>query len=129
MSTFRGLRRIPNRGVIAGVLAGIADYLDWNVRALRVAAIVIFVFSGVFPIVFVYALLWYVMEPEGGRPSVRAAESTYESGASTSTRTTTMSDLKSRFSGLEQRLGYMEDCVTTKEFELRQELNKLEGTA
>ena len=51
-----GLHRIPDHGVIAGVLAGIAEYFDWNVRLLRAAVVIVFIFSGFFPIVVLYEL-------------------------------------------------------------------------
>lgn len=128
MSGLRGLRRIPDHGVVAGVLAGIAEYFDWNVRLLRAAVVVVFIFSGFFPIVVAYGVLWYVMDP--ARAGVSHRPFADPAGGSDATgRTSTTGDLKARFSRLEERLGFMEDCVTTKEFELRQELKKLEGTA
>ena len=66
---FAGLRRIPERGVIAGVCAGIADYFDWNVKLLRAVLVVVFLVSGAFPLVIVYCVLWYVMDPVEGDES------------------------------------------------------------
>ena len=130
----RNFRRVPEHGVIAGVLAGIAEYFDWNVRLLRAVTVVVFIFSGFFPIVVAYGVLWYVMDPvspgAASRPFAEpAGAAAYTSSSSTpsSTRPATMTDLKARFGRLEERLGYMEDCVTTKEFELRRELKKLEA--
>lgn len=121
---FRGMRRIPERGVIAGVCAGVAEYFDWNVRLLRAILVVTLLVSGLFPIVIVYAVLWYVMDPnppELARPFDAAA------GAPTSTRPTTMTDVKVRFERLDQRLRNIEECVTDREFDLRRELKKLEA--
>ena len=59
---FAGLRRIPERGVVAGVCAGIAEYFGWNVKLLR-AAVVISVLLGAGAIIVVYLILWYVMDP------------------------------------------------------------------
>lgn len=119
------LHRIPDRGVIAGVCAGIAEYFDWNVRLLRAILVIAFVVSGFFPIVVAYCVLWYVMEPV--RPGTAAfAEPVGSAGPGLSERPASTTELKARFARLEERLGHMEECVTTREFELRRELRKLE---
>ena len=121
---FRGMRRIPERGVIAGVCAGLAEYFDWNVRLLRAVLVVAFLVSGFFPIVVAYLVLWYVLDPspaEFSRPfdSPAAPEAP--------TRPATMTDIKARFARLDQRLQNIEECVTDREFDLRRELKKLES--
>lgn len=136
----RGMRRIPDRGVIAGVCAGIAEYFDWNVRLLRAILVIVFIFSGFFPIVVAYGVLWYVMDPVSAgdyrenhsRPFTDPVPQGFPSGAgggayASTERPATMTDLKARFSRLEERLGNMEECVTSSEFELRRELKKLES--
>lgn len=114
----KGLRRIPERGVVAGVCAGICEYFDWNVRLLRAALVVIFLFSGAFPLLVIYAVLWYVMDP------IPAAEVAVTPGV---TRPASMDEVKSRFTRLDERLRGIEECVSDKEFELRRELKKLES--
>ncbi len=131
---WRALRRIPERGVIAGICAGIAEYFDWNVRLLRAILVVVFIFSGAFPILVIYGVLWYVMDPVSGNDyrehRERASHSfTDPAGGGAyafSERPATMTDLKARFARLEDRLGNMEECITSNEFELRRELKKLE---
>lgn len=113
----KGLRRIPERGVIAGVCAGICEYFDWNVRLLRAALVIIFLFSGAFPLLVIYAVLWYVMEP------ISAAQVGITPGT---TRPASMDEVKGRFTRLDERLRNIEECVSDREFELRRELKKLE---
>ena len=129
----KGLRRIPERGVIAGVCAGIAEYYDWNVKVLRVVAVILLICSGMSLVV--YLALWYIMDPA---PAPGVAGSAGAGGgvpgspgdpATSSVRPRSMDEVKERFSQLEQRLVQMEECVTSKEFELRQELKKLEAQA
>ena len=123
----RRMHRIPERGVIAGVCAGIAEYFDWNVRLLRAILVVVFIFSGAFPILVIYAVLWYVMDPAGSASYSRPfADPAGGSTPAYAERPATMTDLKARFARLEERLGHMEECVTSNEFELRRELKKLE---
>jgi phage shock protein C len=132
-----GLRRYPKRGWVAGVCAGLADYFGWNVRVLRVIFALGLFFSGFFPVGFVYALLWYVMAPAYDG---RVADDTPHDYASYQEQrherrmhraeayaSASATDVKSRFSTLEQRLRSMEECVSSKDFELRRELKKLEG--
>ena len=140
---FQGMRRIPANGWIAGVCAGVAEYFDWNVRLLRLILAVTFIFSGFFPIVVVYLILWYVLEegapgssfdPQfaataaGATPGAPAA-----GGAATApamgpnVRPPTMAEVHARFARLDERLRNIEECVTDREFELRRELKKLEG--
>lgn len=129
--SLRGLRRIPSRGVIGGVLAGIAEYFDWNVRLLRAAVVIVFIFSGFFPIVLAYCVLWYVMDPAPAGTSGPAYATDYppSSPDGPAPRPASREELRARFVRLEERLGRMEDCVTSREFELRQELKKLESGA
>jgi len=130
---FEGLRRIPERGVIAGVCAGVADYFDWNVKLLRAVLVIAFLFSGAFPIVIVYCILWYVMDPvEGGESpsSTRHHGGGDDGGPSTGPtpgRRPTLAEVQVRFERLDSRLRDIEECVTDKEFELRRELKKLEA--
>jgi phage shock protein C len=135
------LRRYPSRGWVAGVCAGLAEYFDWNVRLLRVICIIGLVCSGFFPIGLIYIGLWYLMEDGDKQPVDRGPrddhdpyewssrwsyrrEQRYQRYSSPSANST---DVKSRFSTLEQRLRSMEECVASKDFELRRELKKLEG--
>jgi phage shock protein C len=126
---FSGLRRIPQRGVIAGVCAGIAEYFDWNVKILRATLVIAFVFSGFFPIVIVYCVLWYALDPiEGDTPSSGGypgggGDSPYGSAPA---RRPSMAEVTARFERLDARLRGIEECVTDGEFELRRELKKLE---
>ena len=121
---FRGMRRIPERGVIAGVCAGVAEYFDWNVRLLRAILVVGFIFSGFFPIVVAYAVLWYVLDP---LPEGSAASFEAPAAREAPTRPASMTEIKARFERLDQRLQNIEECVTDREFELRRELKKLEA--
>jgi len=136
---FEGMRRIPANGWIAGVCAGIAEYFDWNVRLLRLILAVTFIFSGFFPIVVVYLILWYVLE-EGapgssvdpnfapaGAPMPGGGMATATGPAMPVTRPPTMAEVHARFARLDERLRNIEECVTDREFELRRELKKLES--
>lgn len=60
----RPLRRSRSNRMVAGVVAGLADYLGVDVTLARVVFVVISVLSAAFPGALVYLLLWLVV-PEG----------------------------------------------------------------
>jgi phage shock protein C len=120
----KGLRRIPQNGVIAGVCAGIAEYFDWSPKLLRIGTVLLFVFGGGFPVIVIYCVLWYVMDPLS---PVEASTLAASDGPAPGRAPPSMSEVKSRFARLDERLRNIEECVTEKEFELRRELKKLEA--
>jgi phage shock protein PspC (stress-responsive transcriptional regulator) len=60
------LTRSNNR-VIAGVCAGLAEWLGWKVDHVRIAYVVVSIISVAFPGIIVYLLLWLLM-PEADEP-------------------------------------------------------------
>ncbi|MGH8250901.1 MAG: PspC domain-containing protein [Steroidobacteraceae bacterium] len=54
------LKRSSNR-MIAGVCAGIAEWLGWNVDHVRVAYVIVSILSAAFPGIIIYLLLWLLM--------------------------------------------------------------------
>jgi len=57
------LRRSRSRRMIAGVVAGLADYLGIDVALARVLYVLISILSAAFPGLLVYVILW-VLVPE-----------------------------------------------------------------
>jgi phage shock protein C len=55
------LHRSRNNRMIAGVCAGIADWLGWDPTLVRFGYIVVSVLSAAFPGIIVYLLLWLIM--------------------------------------------------------------------
>ncbi|MDM8160465.1 PspC domain-containing protein [Labilibaculum sp. A4] len=47
--------------MIAGVCAGIAEYLGWEISLVRVAYVLLSIFSAGFPGLLVYIILWFVL--------------------------------------------------------------------
>ena len=54
------LRRSQDR-MIAGVCGGLAEWLGWPVRRVRVLYVIISIFSAAFPGTLVYLILWVVI--------------------------------------------------------------------
>ena len=77
----RFLRSRTNR-VLAGVCGGIAEYYGSDVTAVRVLTVVIAVFTGILPLLFVY-LIAAVLVPDHLDGSAPTADSTPGVGAPT----------------------------------------------
>jgi phage shock protein C len=135
------MQRYPADAWIAGVCAGIADYFGWKAKLVRLVAILLLIFTGFWPAVMVYCVLWYIMDegdlhsptrphydspPPPTWPSSPASGASPPGDGSSAPPSRNMGDLKARFAQLEERLRGMEECVTTRDFELRRELNRLE---
>jgi phage shock protein PspC (stress-responsive transcriptional regulator) len=56
------LKRSHNK-MIAGVCAGIAEWLGWDPTIVRVGYVLLSVLSAAFPGILVYIILWIVMPP------------------------------------------------------------------
>lgn len=139
MAKLSNFRRYPRDGYIAGVCAGIAAWMDWPVKWIRVLAVLTLIFGGGFPILLVYGVLWYLMDEDSGpapykydhdEPTSRESDyrpaSRYREEAPRP-RGASMDDVKTRFARMEARLRGMEECVASNDFELRRELKKLES--
>jgi phage shock protein C len=50
-----------NNRVIAGVCAGLAEYLGWDVTIVRILYLVLSILSAAFPGILVYIIMWIVM--------------------------------------------------------------------
>ena len=56
-----GLTRPVEGRVVAGVCAGLARYLGWEVSTLRLVYVLVAFFSAAFPGFLVYIILWVLM--------------------------------------------------------------------
>ncbi len=50
--------------MIAGVCGGIAEWLGWDVKLVRVLYVLVSVFSAAFPGILVYIILWVLLPEE-----------------------------------------------------------------
>lgn len=53
--------------VVAGVIGGLADHLDWSATSLRIIYVAISILSAAFPGLIVYIVLWFLMPNEPPR--------------------------------------------------------------
>ncbi len=66
--TRRQLRRRPDQGMIAGVAAGLAEYLDVDVVAVRLAFVILALAGGI--AVPLYVAAWLLVPAEGSSSSI-----------------------------------------------------------
>lgn len=55
------LARSQHNKMIAGVMAGIAERFNWDVSIVRIAFVLVSIFSVAFPGILVYLILWFLI--------------------------------------------------------------------
>jgi phage shock protein C len=110
-----GIYRARN-GVFLGVCKGIAEYFDLSVFWVRMALVIMFVFSGFWPVIGVYLVAAFFMKPKPVKPIESEEEREFYDSYVHSPKTAAQR-LRKKFDDLERRIRGMEDKVTGKEFE------------
>lgn len=120
-SHFKGLYR-SRRGVILGVCRGLAEYFDFSITWTRVIAVLIFFFSGLWPVLGIYLFAALLMKPEPVIPLYSEQEREFYDSY-TNSRSRAAQRIKERYERLERRLRRLEDGVTHKSFNWDDRLN------
>ena len=103
-------------GVILGVCRGLADYFDFSVFWIRAIAVILFIFTGFWPVVAIYFLAALVMKSDPAKNT--ATGSNHRTGSRyRCMRNDTAERLKRKWKHLEKRIRRMEDKVTSREFD------------
>ncbi|GHF16463.1 phage-shock protein [Kordiimonas sediminis] len=119
------LYKIPPQGNLMGVCAGVADYLDINVTAVRVLSVIGALMTGIWLFVIGYVILGFVLDP---KPEDLYEDETEEEFWK-QTRTSpeySAAEMRKRFRDIERRTSDMEAYMTSKRFKLERELRALE---
>ena len=116
MITYRRRLYRSRDGMVFGVCQGLADYSELSVFWLRVILIAAFIFSGFFPVVFLYLIAAIIMKLEPVHP-VNSDDDLefYQSYASD--RAMALSRVRRKLKHLERRTRRMESHVTAREFD------------
>jgi len=117
------LWRDRERGIVAGVCAGIADYIGIEPIIVRIVAVLglIFFFP---PTVVGYVILALALPPKPPALYESREEEAFWRGVSTAPGDTFHS-LKHKFRDLEDRLAHMEAQVASGDFELHRKFRDL----
>ena len=144
------LYRNPTSGKVAGVCAGIADYFGWETWLVRILVVSGVLFGMPF-LILGYVAAWFILDKN---PKKQGKQSKYHSaGASRYSQGNSASnddeqvnesikvkarvwqsgeppkqafhDIRRKFSSLEKQLQAIEQYVTSSEFTVAREINKL----
>jgi phage shock protein C len=122
-STRHRLWRDTDRGILAGVCAGIADYIGVEPIGVRLVAVLGLVFFFP-PTIVVYVILALVLRPKPPTLYASADEEAFWRGVGTAPADT-LHSLKRKFADLEARLGQMEGQVTSGDFDVHRRFRDL----
>jgi phage shock protein C len=122
-STRYRLWRDRDRGIIAGVCAGIADYIGVEPIVVRLAAVLGLVFFFP-PTIVVYVILAVVLRPKPRALYASPDEEAFWRGVGIAPADT-LHSLKRKFADIEARLAQMESQVASGDFELHRQFRDL----
>lgn len=137
------LLRDDRNGKIAGVCAGVADYFGWELWLVRIVVLasVLLGFGTFLPVL--YLVGWIVLEKKSvaaGRAHNTERRADYSAPVVEKVRPVevktrvwqrgesarqALSHLRSQFDNIETRVRLMESYVTSSQFQLEREINKL----
>lgn len=119
------LYKDPKNGKIMGVCAGLADYTGVKANIIRVLLVIGCVFGWFLPLVPVYFILGFVLDPRPADLYRDPEEEQFWRSVRTRPDSTAV-DLKRRFRDIDKRIQKMESYMTSKRFRLDRELKGLE---
>lgn len=108
------LWRIPQQGMVKGVCAGIAQYLDVPVKLVRIITVLAMLFGLFFFVVVAYIILTFALDP---MPEGAMAQAPGNSEL--------LDNVDAVLAAGEQRLREMERYVTSDTFSLRSRFRQL----
>ncbi|MGZ9898774.1 envelope stress response membrane protein PspC [Shewanella gaetbuli] len=125
----RTLYRVPQKGKIAGVCAGVADFFNFEVWLVRVVALSIFLLGGSGVIFVIYIAMWMILDVkpkshqfEDNHKEIEIKKKVWQSGLGAKQA---LHDVNRQFSSLELRLRKLETHVTSDTFDLKRQINNL----
>lgn len=125
----RNLYRDPQRGKIAGICAGLADYFGVEIWIVRLLAITGLIFAG-FITFIAYIAAWFLLDKkpvtlyrgEEEFSELRMKARSWQAGV---TPQQALGRIAHELDALEPRVQRIEKLVTSKEFNLQREFSKL----
>lgn len=133
MSTKRELYRDPVRGKIAGVCAGFSDYFNMELWLVRIIVVSALLLTGGWFVFVAYIAAWFILEkkPREKQSSTFTddqhdpLEVKFKVWQKGEPPRRALQDLKDRLGRVDTRLQEMERYVTSTEFTVSREINKL----
>ena len=118
----RGFYRNPDKAILGGVCAGLADYFGFNLRATRFLAFIAFLMAMPFTVLGYLAAVILIparapAKDSRGDPEFRRALRASPGQAA--------NDVRRRFRSLDRRLARLEKYVTSSRYQLDREFREL----
>lgn len=115
MTSENGLYR-SRKGIFMGVCKGFAQYFNFSVFWTRIIALLLFLFTGFWPIGVFYIVAGLLMKVEPVSPiDTETDKEFYDSY--TQSRSSAIQRIKRKFENIERRIQRMEHTVTSREFD------------
>ncbi|RUO38261.1 envelope stress response membrane protein PspC [Aliidiomarina shirensis] len=141
----RELRRDEKRGKVGGVCAGIANYFGWELWVIRIIAVTALILATKVTLV-AYVIAWLVLDKESKKAKAASGHSEQAVREETRVERTAdgrtievktkvweagklphyaLGDIENEFAVMEKSLRSIESYVTSSEFRVRHEINRL----
>ena len=115
LASSRGIYR-SRRGIFMGVCRGLADYFNVSVFWLTVITLVVFLFTGFWPVCVMYSIAGLLLKMEPVSPLHDEKDQEFYD-TYTHSRQSAIQRVKRKFENIERRIQRMEHTVTSKEFD------------
>lgn len=102
-----------------GVCRGLADHFDFNVFWVRLIVVVLFLFTGFWPVGVMYIVAGLLLTAEPVSPFRDEKDQEFYQNYAQS-RQSAIQRIKRKFDSIERRIQRMEHTVTSREFDWRQ---------
>lgn len=109
-------------GIFLGVCKGISDYFDFSVFWVRMVLVIMFIFSGFWPVIGIYLVAAFFMKPKPVKPIESEEERVFYDSYVNSPKSGAHR-LKKKFRDLDRRIRRMEDKVTGREHDWERRFN------
>jgi len=133
----RRLIRDRDRAVLGGVCAGLASYLGFNLKVTRILAVVAFLVAMPFTLIAYFAAVFLIPSESSYDYDVvvtkrskrgrrrKTKRDVHREDAATERQSTIAADINRRCESMDERLARLERHVTSRRFQIDQELSRL----
>ncbi|MGD9825375.1 envelope stress response membrane protein PspC [Desulfobacter sp.] len=116
LTAAEGLYR-SRRGIILGVCRGLAEHFNFSVFWTRVLVLVLFLFTGFWPLGVFYLVAGFLLNLEPVIPLENESDEEFYQSY-TRSRSSAIQRIKKKFDNIDRRVQRMEHTVTSKEFDI-----------
>jgi phage shock protein C len=106
------------RGIIFGVCRGLAEHFNFSVFWTRVLVLVMFLFTGFWPVGVLYLVAGLLLNLEPVIPLENEDDEEFYQSY-TRSRSSAIQRIKKKFDNIDRRIQRMEHTVTAKEFDFK----------